>query len=114
MLKFDTEKAWPARELAFLAEKGIVLTVPPAVVSFMIQRGFHPRLGARPLRDAVEKFLRGAVADAMLAELSLDHGEFVVCGDGYCCARSRCIRRPVRSPDEPLPICVSGAQASAA
>ena len=37
--------------------------------------------GARPRRDAVEKYLRRAVADAMLAEVSLHRGEFVVCGD---------------------------------
>ncbi len=69
------------RELALLREQGFETTADESVVSFLIQRGFHPRLGARPLRDAIEKYLRGAVAEAMLAEVSLHRGEFAVCGD---------------------------------
>ena len=39
-----------------------------------MQRGFHPRLGARPLRDAIEKHLRGAIAEATLAEIGISTG----------------------------------------
>lgn len=46
-----------------------------------MQRGFHPRLGARPLRDTIEKHLRGAVADAILAEEGSNAFEVTVCGD---------------------------------
>src|SRR5947207_794732 len=67
-----------ARELSFLRDKGFDLTAGHAVVSFLMQRGFHPRLGARPLRDTIEKHLRGAVADATLAEVSSRTLEFVV------------------------------------
>ena len=55
-----------ARELEFLQAKGVDLTIDDAVVSFVMQRGFHPRLGARPLRDAIEQHLRAAVAEAVL------------------------------------------------
>jgi ATP-dependent Clp protease ATP-binding subunit ClpA len=54
------------RELAFLRSKGFDLAADESVVSFVMQHGFHPRLGARPLRDTIEKHLRGAVADATL------------------------------------------------
>jgi ATP-dependent Clp protease ATP-binding subunit ClpB len=69
------------RELSFLRGKGFHLTVGHSVVSFLMRRGFHPRLGARPLRDTIEKHLRGAVADATLAELSSRTLEFVVCAN---------------------------------
>jgi ATP-dependent Clp protease ATP-binding subunit ClpB len=69
------------RELSFLESKGFNLTVGHAVVSFLMQRGFHPRLGARPLRDIIEKHLRGAVADALLAGVSSRGLEFVVSGN---------------------------------
>jgi ATP-dependent Clp protease ATP-binding subunit ClpB len=69
------------RELSFLESKGFDLAVGQAVVSFLMQRGFHPRLGARPLRDTIEKHLRGAVADALLAGVNSRHLEFVICGD---------------------------------
>jgi ATP-dependent Clp protease ATP-binding subunit ClpA len=69
------------RELSFLEGKGFTLTVGHAVVSFLMQRGFHPRLGARPLRDTIEKHLRGAVADALLAGVSSRGLEFVISGN---------------------------------
>jgi len=69
------------RELAFLRDKGFDLTIGHSVVSFLMQRGFHSRLGARPLRDTVEKHLRGAVADAVLARVDARTLEFVVCGN---------------------------------
>jgi ATP-dependent Clp protease ATP-binding subunit ClpA len=69
------------RELAFLRNKGFYLTAGHSVVSFLMQRGFHARLGARPLRDTIEKYLRGAVADAVLAGIDARTSEFVVCGN---------------------------------
>ena len=69
------------RELSFLRSKGFDLTLGHAVVSFLMQRGFHPRLGARPLRDTIEKHLRGAVADALLAGVTSRHLEFIVSGN---------------------------------
>src|SRR6266700_8006226 len=68
-----------ARELSFLRCKGFDLSAGHSVVSFLMQRGFHPRLGARPLRDTVEKHLRGAVANAMLGGVGLCARELVVC-----------------------------------
>jgi ATP-dependent Clp protease ATP-binding subunit ClpA len=66
------------RELSFLEGKGFNLTLGHAVVSFLMQRGFHPRLGARPLRDTIEKHLRGAVADAVLAGIDARTSELIV------------------------------------
>lgn len=66
------------RELSFLRDKGFHLAASQQLVAFIMQRGFHPRLGARPLRDAIERYLRGAVADAMLANVGSRHLEFVI------------------------------------
>lgn len=66
------------RELSFLRDKGFHLAANQQLVAFIMQRGFHPRLGARPLRDAIEKYLRSAVADAMLANVGSRHLEFVI------------------------------------
>jgi ATP-dependent Clp protease ATP-binding subunit ClpA len=80
-VQLDIARLHIARELALLREQGFNLAADESVTSFLIRRGFHQRLGARPRRDAVKKYLRRAVADAMLAEVSLHRGEFVVCGD---------------------------------
>lgn len=53
-------------ELKFLREKGYALQADKAVLPFVVQRGFHPKLGARPMRDTVEKLIGDAVAMALL------------------------------------------------
>ena len=53
-------------ELTFLKIKGHNLKSDPTVLSFLVRRGFHPKLGARPMRDAVEKFIGDAVAECLL------------------------------------------------
>lgn len=78
-----------ARELSFLRQRGFDLTFGHSVVSFLMQRGFHSRLGARPLRDTIEKFLRGAVADAMLMNSAEWRSEIVV-------SRNALTIRPIR------------------
>jgi ATP-dependent Clp protease ATP-binding subunit ClpA len=54
------------RELEFLAAKGIRLRTTPEVLPFLVRKGFHPKLGARPIRDTVEKQVGDAIARAML------------------------------------------------
>jgi ATP-dependent Clp protease ATP-binding subunit ClpA len=61
-----------------------------------MQRGFHPRLGARPLRDTIEKHLRSAVADATLAEIVALTAEVIVCGEELM-LRSECVRSKIRT-----------------
>jgi ATP-dependent Clp protease ATP-binding subunit ClpA len=34
---------------------------------FLVRKGFHPKLGARPMRDAVEKQIGDALAEHLLA-----------------------------------------------
>jgi ATP-dependent Clp protease ATP-binding subunit ClpA len=70
-----------ARELAFLREKGFDLFADESVVSFLMQRGFHPRLGARPLRDTIERHLRGVIAEAALADGTSQSAQFIVCAN---------------------------------
>jgi ATP-dependent Clp protease ATP-binding subunit ClpB len=74
-----------AAELAFFAGKGLAIYCTPAVLPFLVQRGFHPRLGARPMRDAIEKYVRDAVGGACLrgvvtdaAKLEVDDGALVL------------------------------------
>jgi ATP-dependent Clp protease ATP-binding subunit ClpB len=84
-LSYDTQleiaKLHIDRELAFLRGKGFSVTADKSVISFIMQHGFHPRFGARPLRAAIEKHLRGAIAEATLAEVGVGLAEFVVCGN---------------------------------
>jgi len=55
-----------AGELKFLKQRSIILEPTPSVLPFLVRRGYHPRLGARPMRDAVEKLIGDAVAESLL------------------------------------------------
>lgn len=55
------------REIEFLAGRGHTLQLDASVLPFLVRKGFHPKLGARPMRDAVEKLVGDAVAECLLA-----------------------------------------------
>jgi ATP-dependent Clp protease ATP-binding subunit ClpB len=55
-----------SREIEFLAARGHQLELDKTVLPFLVRKGFHPKLGARPMRDAVEKLVGDAVAEKLL------------------------------------------------
>lgn len=56
-----------SREIEFLAALGHKLELDKTVLPFLVRKGFHPKLGARPMRDAVEKLVGDALAENLLA-----------------------------------------------
>ncbi|MGH7952576.1 MAG: AAA family ATPase [Limisphaerales bacterium] len=56
-----------SREIEFLAARGYKLELDKTVLPFLVRKGFHPKLGARPMRDATEKLVGDAVAAYLLA-----------------------------------------------
>jgi ATP-dependent Clp protease ATP-binding subunit ClpA len=56
-----------SREIEFLAARGHMLELDKTVLPFLVRKGFHPKLGARPMRDAVEKQVGDALAERLLA-----------------------------------------------
>jgi ATP-dependent Clp protease ATP-binding subunit ClpB len=75
-----------ASELKFVRNKGYKLEPTDAVLPFLVRRGYHPRLGARPMRDAIEKLLGDAVTEFLLSgkencgslDVSEPHGCLVI------------------------------------
>src|SRR5271170_1525809 len=56
-----------SREIEFLAGRGHKLDLEKTVLPFLVRKGFHPKLGARPMRDAVERLVGDAIAECLLA-----------------------------------------------
>jgi ATP-dependent Clp protease ATP-binding subunit ClpB len=56
-----------AKETARLRGLGYDLEISREAVEFLVREGFHPQLGARPLRKAVERLLQDAVARDLFA-----------------------------------------------
>ena len=55
-----------SQELVFLKAKGHELKPHATVLPFLVRRVVEPKLGARPMRDAVEKLMGDAVAECLL------------------------------------------------
>src|SRR5512139_3289665 len=57
-----------SREIEFLAARGHRIELDKTALPFLVRKGFHPKLGARPMRDAVaECLLTGRPACGILA-----------------------------------------------
>lgn len=54
------------KECAALSARGFTITPSAEVSEVVIQRGYHERLGARPMRDATELLIRNALAHELL------------------------------------------------
>jgi len=52
-------------ELSRLRQKGFDLTVSDEAFEFLLRRGIHKTLGARPMKKTVQKFLGDAILDAL-------------------------------------------------
>ncbi len=80
-VQLDIAKLMLESELDFLKAKGHSLAPDAIVLSFLVQRGFHPKLGARPMRDAIEKLVGDAVSNDLLTGGN-GCGDLVVDGSG--------------------------------
>lgn len=57
-----------------LANKQIDLKLSPEVVSMLVDKGYDPQYGARPMRRAIERLLEDPIAEAILrGDLSAGH-----------------------------------------
>ena len=56
-----------SREIDFLAARGHRIELDKTALPFLVRKGFHPKLGARPMRDAVERLVGDAVTECLLA-----------------------------------------------
>ena len=56
-----------ASEVARLKSVGFDLTVSREALEFLIREGFHPQLGARPLRQTIERHLQDAVVRGLFS-----------------------------------------------
>ncbi|MEI6210250.1 MAG: ATP-dependent Clp protease ATP-binding subunit [bacterium] len=55
-----------AKVRARLVERGINIELTDAATAFLVDKGFDPAMGARPLRRAVERYVEDPMADELL------------------------------------------------
>jgi len=64
-----------------LAGKGISLSLSKAALDFLIEKGFSPVFGARPLKRALQQYLEDPLAEQILRGKFKD-GETIICSAG--------------------------------
>jgi len=69
-----------AKVLTRLKPRQITFRLTPEASAFLIEKGYDPAYGARPLRRAVERFLEDPMAEEILRG-TIKNGDFVVVGE---------------------------------
>jgi len=69
-----------AKVLLRLKPRQITFRLTPEATAFLIENGYDPAYGARPLRRAVERFLEDPMAEEILRG-TIKNGDFVVVGE---------------------------------
>jgi ATP-dependent Clp protease ATP-binding subunit ClpA len=64
--QLEVAEKFLAREIRFLRDQGHELELAEGVLSLLVRKGFHPKLGMRPMRHAVETLVGDAVAADVL------------------------------------------------
>jgi ATP-dependent Clp protease ATP-binding subunit ClpC len=49
-----------------LKDRNLVLNIAPEVLDFIIEKGYKPEYGARPIRRAVQQYLEDSLAEEIL------------------------------------------------
>jgi ATP-dependent Clp protease ATP-binding subunit ClpB len=66
-----------SEELARFRQQGFELTVSDEAFEFLVRRGIHKALGARPMKRTVQKFIGDAIRDALKGDNS-PSGDIIV------------------------------------
>jgi ATP-dependent Clp protease ATP-binding subunit ClpC len=69
-----------SKVLTRLKPRSITFRLTPEATTFLIEKGYDPAYGARPLRRAVERYLEDPMAEEILRG-SIKNGDFVVVGE---------------------------------
>jgi len=69
-----------AKVLTRLKPREITFRLTPEATAFLIEKGYDPSYGARPLRRAVERFLEDPMAEEILRG-TIKNGDFVIVGE---------------------------------
>jgi ATP-dependent Clp protease ATP-binding subunit ClpC len=59
-----------------MAEKKITFGLSDSARDFLIDKGFHPEYGARPLRRTIERFIEDPMAEQLLSN-NIKSGSFL-------------------------------------
>jgi ATP-dependent Clp protease ATP-binding subunit ClpC len=65
-----------------LAEQHITLQLTDEAKDLLVEQGYDPAMGARPLRRAIQRLIEDPLADELLGGAMLEHGTMIVDRDG--------------------------------
>jgi ATP-dependent Clp protease ATP-binding subunit ClpA len=94
-------------ELKFqVAEKAIKVKINEAAINWLIEKGFDPKMGARPLQRVIDKEIKRPLAKMMLFGDLKDGGTVMITNkpdnDGLILGKRIKAVKPVEIENEPL------------
>jgi ATP-dependent Clp protease ATP-binding subunit ClpC len=95
-----------AKVLTRLKPREITFRLTPEATEFLIEKGYEPTYGARPLRRAVERYLEDPMAEEILRG-TIKNGDFVVVGE-----KDKALTFTVGADTPPAPVEPSAPSAS--
>ncbi len=87
-----------AKVLTRLKPREITFRLAPEATAFLIEKGYDPQYGARPLRRAVERYLEDPMAEEILRG-TIKNGDFVVVGE-----KDKALTFTVGADNPPAPV----------
>jgi len=84
-----------------LARKRILLTLDDTAREFLVEKGYVPEMGARPLRRVIEQYLEDPLAEKLLHHPNLEKNFLVIAKDGAIQFVDQTAGEPVVVPAEP-------------
>jgi ATP-dependent Clp protease ATP-binding subunit ClpC len=83
-----------------LQERGLSVTLKPEAAEFLINQGYNPDFGARPLKRAIERFIEDPLSEQILRECYKDYNHIdIKVKDGHLYFEPQCIdKKPQPAP----------------
>src|SRR5262249_46285829 len=89
-----------------LAERELQLELSPAAEDFLVEKGWDPSMGARPLRSAIQRYIEDPLADFVLRSELVPGATVMV--DPAPEGSEEEILLSVVKPERPTPVSVGG------
>ncbi len=71
-------KAQRDRVQSRVENRGIVLCVEQSAIDFLVEKGYDPAFGARPVKRAIQNYLENPLAKLMLSDKILDNSRLKI------------------------------------
>ena len=67
-----------------LSKNGITITIEDSAINFIVETGFEPEMGARPIKRTIDKFIVDSLAQNLLSSMVSKDSQIRISYSGNC------------------------------